>query len=137
MHIIVSITCSILFTLSALHTYWAFGGTRGVNYAVPTVNGKPIFVPGRSITLVVAVALSFMSVVVILLHYQGTNQYSGFLKPIGIASAVVLGLRGIGDFNLVGIFKKVKDSDFAKYDTLAYTPLCLFLSVVFFVLSIT
>ncbi|MBX3304673.1 MAG: DUF3995 domain-containing protein [Nitrospira sp.] len=136
MHIIIPITYSILFTLSALHVYWALGGTRGVNYAVPTMNGKPIFEPGRLITLVVAVGLSFMGVLVILLHYQGTSQYSWVLRPIGVVLGIVFGLRSIGDFNLIGLFKRVKDSTFAKYDTLAYTPLCVFLSAVFFVLSI-
>jgi hypothetical protein len=137
MHIIASLTYSILFALSGIHMYWALGGTRGVDYAVPTMNGKPVFVPGRLITLIVSVGLSFMGVMVILLHYQGTSQYSWVLRPIGVALGVIFGLRSIGDFNLVGIFKKVRNSNFAKYDTFAYTPLCICLSAVFFVLSIT
>jgi len=137
MQIIIPITYSILFTLSALHVYWALGGTLGVNCAVPTMNGKPIFLPGRLITLAVAFGLSFMGVIVILLHYQGTSQYSWVLRPVGVVLGIIFGLRSIGDFKLVGIFKRVRDSKFAKYDTLVYTPLCAFLSAVFFALSIT
>lgn len=33
--------------------------------------------------------------------------------------------RAVGDFRLVGFFKKVKGSEFALMDTLLYSPLCV------------
>ena len=38
-------------------------------------------------------------------------------------------VRFAGEFGYVGIFKKHKNTPFARMDTLVYSPLCLFLSV--------
>ena len=43
--------------------------------------------------------------------------------------AVIFFLRFVGEFSYVGIFKRHKNSKFARMDTLLYSPLCLFLSV--------
>ena len=37
--------------------------------------------------------------------------------------------RAIGDFRLVGFFKRVQGSRFARLDTLVYAPLCLILGI--------
>jgi hypothetical protein len=34
----------------------------------------------------------------------------------------------MGEFNYVGFFKKVKDTEFAKWDTKLFSPLCLLIS---------
>jgi len=44
------------------------------------------------------------------------------------ALALVLLLRAIGDFRLVGFFKRIRGSRFARLDTVLYSPLCLALS---------
>lgn len=53
------------------------------------------------------------------------------------AYALSLGLflRAIGEFRLVGFFKRVRGTRFAQLDTLAFSPLCLLLSVGVFVLT--
>ena len=38
-------------------------------------------------------------------------------------------LRAIGDFRYVGFFNRVRDTGFARLDTLAYSPLCAGLAV--------
>jgi hypothetical protein len=43
--------------------------------------------------------------------------------------ALVLLLRAVGDFHYVGFFKRIRNTRFAKMDTLIYTPLCLALAV--------
>jgi len=43
------------------------------------------------------------------------------------AVALVMFARAIGDSELVGFFKKVGGSRFARLDTLLYSPLCLVL----------
>jgi hypothetical protein len=40
----------------------------------------------------------------------------------------VLAARAVGDFRLVGLFKRVRGTRFARYDSLVYTPLCLALA---------
>jgi hypothetical protein len=39
--------------------------------------------------------------------------------------AVVFALRAVGDFHYCGLFKRVRDNAFARYDTLVYSPLCV------------
>lgn len=43
--------------------------------------------------------------------------------------AVVLFLRAIGDFRLVGFFKQIRDTRFARLDTILYSPLCLVMAI--------
>ena len=46
---------------------------------------------------------------------------------------IVFFIRVIGEFNYFGIFKRKKDTHFAKMDTLLYIPLCAFLSLIIFI----
>ena len=39
-------------------------------------------------------------------------------------------LRSIGDFNYVGFFKKIKNTQFAKNDTKYFSPLCLLFTII-------
>jgi hypothetical protein len=43
------------------------------------------------------------------------------------AIALLLFARAIGDSNLVGFFKEVKGSRFARWDTWVYSPSCVVL----------
>nr|WP_254844256.1 DUF3995 domain-containing protein [Leptospira santarosai] len=49
-----------------------------------------------------------------------------------LLSAMFL-FRAIGDFRLVGFFKKIRGTKFAKNDTAFFSPLCLLLSILLFV----
>ncbi|WP_307347298.1 DUF3995 domain-containing protein [Metabacillus malikii] len=42
-------------------------------------------------------------------------------------------LRAIGDFKYLGFTKKIKNTNFSKYDTALYTPLCLYLGLIFMI----
>ncbi|MGK9517941.1 DUF3995 domain-containing protein, partial [Salmonella enterica subsp. enterica] len=58
-----------------------------------------------------------------------------FFQPVGhqalqwgiSAIALIMFARAIGDSELVGFFKKVGGSRFARLDTFFYSPLCLML----------
>ncbi|MDF0673312.1 MAG: DUF3995 domain-containing protein [Nitrospira sp.] len=43
--------------------------------------------------------------------------------------ALVLLLRAIGDFRLVGFWNRIRDTCFARLDTALYSPLCLALAI--------
>jgi len=51
------------------------------------------------------------------------------LSWISYALAAGLLARAVGEFKYLGFFKRVRDSPFAKLDTLLYSPLCLLLAV--------
>ena len=128
---VVGVALGVIFgLLSALHVFWAFGGTWGAGAAVAEINGRPRFVPARGATLVVAAALAVAGVVVL----TRAHLVLGFV-PSGASrwASAVLGavfvLRSIGDFRLMGFFKSVRGTRFAQRDTWLYSPLCLLLGL--------
>lgn len=127
----------VLSTLSAVHIYWALGGQLGLDKAVPTIDGKPAFQPGALLTLVVAGVLLGCAYVSLSLGFshQFAMPYAHLAPYAGWALAVMFAVRAIGDFKLVGFFKKIKGSVFSTLDSTLYSPLCLVLSVGFAGLS--
>lgn len=120
-----------------LHVYWAMGGHCGLKAAVPQQDGKPVFKPGRSATLAVAIALGACAA--LLLIWLGAIPIDipvPFLR-IGLALiATAMLLRAIGDFRYVGLFKRLRGGQFGLMDTLLYTPLCILISAVLWLLVI-
>jgi len=42
---------------------------------------------------------------------------------------IIFILRAVGDFNYVGIFKKIKNTEFARADSKIFIPLCLIIGI--------
>ncbi|TGL59033.1 DUF3995 domain-containing protein [Leptospira sarikeiensis] len=124
--IVGTLTGCILFLLSALHVYWAFGGKIGFLDALPEIEGKPSFMPSTGLTLLVALALLGFGILAL---WAGgilfiPNKTSSIFSLL--LSLVFFG-RAIGDFKLVGFFKRIKNTRFANQDYLYYSPLCVLL----------
>ena len=122
--------------LASVHVYWAFGGRIAMVAAIPELRGAPSFVPGRIATLLVASSLFSCAALV--------GAASGFIDaPVPAVAiqwscfglALLLLLRAIGDFRLVGFFKTVRGSRFAWLDSALYSPLCLALALGVFLVS--
>lgn len=125
------IACCVSLVFVALglwHFRMAFWPVAGGG-AVPSVAGKPLFVPSTRATVTVGV---------VLLVFAGLVAATGRLVDVGasprvlswLSLALALGLlaRAIGEFRYVGFFKRVRDSRFAHLDTWVYSPLCLALA---------
>lgn len=122
LEVMIKIVNTVIFSfLSAVHIYWALGGTWGVVGVLPTKDGERKLNPSPVGTLVVASGL----VVFAEISLGDVLAYKWGYLVIGI----LFGLRAIGDFNYVGVFKKVKNSVFAKKDTTIFIPLCFYLSL--------
>jgi len=106
---------SILSILGVMHLYWAGGGTIGKGATVPTAHGKPVLHPTPMLTVGVAIGLFAMAAMV------------AVRVGLWLVAAVFL-LRAVGDFRYVGFFKRMRDSRFAKFDSLFYSPLCVLLA---------
>lgn len=128
------IVVGILAAIGALHIYWAVGGSSGMGSAgsavVPEVGGRSAFTPGPAWTLVVAALLEIAAALVAL---QGKliaidGLPSALIRVGALGVAVVLAARGVGDFRLVGLFKRVRGTRFARLDSRVYTPLCFALA---------
>ncbi len=123
----------ILCLISALHFYWVFGGTWGIQAALPEKKeSEKAFTPSRLETLLVAVGLIGMSFILLaqnnLLSLLTTNS---FTKWASIVFTFIFLLRAVGDFKYIGLTKRIKDTNFANYDTKLYTPLCIYLGLIF------
>lgn len=128
--IIAGVLIAVFAGLSLVHVYWLVGGRLGRLAAIPEVDGKPVFQPSTLATLVVAIGLALCAVVI-----AGTAGmlalplFQTVLAWLTRGLAVVLLLRAIGDFRLVGFFKRAHNSRFARLDTAVYSPLCLVLAI--------
>lgn len=118
--------------IALVHVYWALGGQWAAVAAVPQVpvegfvkTVRPAFKPSGWITLVVAAALLAIAVLVCLRVGWGMPMvHHKSLQWVISAIALLMFARAIGDSHLVGFFKEVKDSRFARLDTWVYSPLC-------------
>jgi len=128
---------ALLVALALIHVYWAAGGNAGRAAAVPTrTNGLPVFRPGPITTLGVALGLAGAALIVLiqvrLLPGIGSPP---LYRGAAWATGGVFALRAIGEFRYVGLFKRVRGTNFATWDNAVYTPLCAMLSAAIFYLA--
>ena len=129
---------SVVFLMLAVwHFYMAWAPATGASGAVPSVDGKPLFVPSTRATVAVGVVLLMCAVLVaaaggvLLLDVPVVA-----LRWLSFALALGLLARAVGDFRYVGFFKRERGSRFASFDSLMYSPLCLLLAVGVFVVGL-
>ena len=139
---LLGISLAVIFAvISLFHLYWAAGGTFGSRVAVPTVAApsrghKRVFDPSVGGTIVVAFAF-LLAIVVILgqLRFWGDTLPHWVFRWGTGAIALIFFLRAVGEFRLVGFFKKVSDTPFAYWDTWLFSPLCLIIAITAFILA--
>ncbi|MFU2330420.1 DUF3995 domain-containing protein [Pseudomonas sp. NFX98] len=125
---------TIFAAIALVHVYWALGGEWAAVAAVPQVPHegsaqlRPAFKPRGWLTLLVAAALLVIALLVCLRVGWWLPQVDHqVLQWVISAIALLLFARAIGDSELVGFFKEVKGSRFARWDTWVYSPLCVVL----------
>jgi hypothetical protein len=136
----VLINTLIFLLLSMLHFYWSFGGELWYDEVLPTSsNGLHKLTPGPAAALVVSFGLLCFAIVTA----GNLGLFNRYMKMVyfryGVLTiAVVFALRAVGDFKFIGFFKTVQSTKFALNDTIFFSPLCLFislLSVLIFIFS--
>jgi len=126
----------IFAAIALLHFYWALGGSTSGMAAIPTVAGKQAFTPSAFSTVMVAAA--FIAAMLVVLGQAG---FLGAFIPHWIfrigtfGISVIFLLRAIGEFRLVGFFKTLTGTPFAFWDTWLYSPLCLVIAGVAFIVA--
>lgn len=114
--------------IAAWHFKMALSKSPGAG-AVPSVDGKPLFKPSKASTVAVGVVLLlFAALVAATAGFLATGLPHRWLAWGCYALALGLLARAIGEFKYVGFFKKVRGSEFARMDTLVYSPVCLALA---------
>jgi hypothetical protein len=123
------VTALLLAALALLHVYWACDGKITAGAAVPESHGRPAFSPSRAATALVAGCLAAAAYVVAVAGGLLSSPLAPLARVASFALALLLLARAVGDFRLVGFFKRVRGSRFARLDTAVYSPLCLMLGL--------
>ena len=126
---------TVLAGLSALHLHWAFGGRRGGSAVVPTVDGRPLLSPSRAATLIVA-ALLAVGALLLVGGVAGWSPPVGYRVGCGVVGFVLLA-RALGDRRYVGFLKRERGTEFARRDTVLYSPLCLALGSIAVIVAVS
>lgn len=142
MTILLNILCLIqgfiFIVLAGFHFYWLFGGKWGLHRVIPTKKDSKHAsrIPAFATFLVAVILLSFS---ILYCHVSGFLSLSIIPKDITAYALWIIPsvftLRAIGEFKYVGLFKKIKNTTFAKADTLFFTPLCLTLGIIGFLIA--
>jgi magnesium-transporting ATPase (P-type) len=124
----------IFLVLSVLHFYWATGGRWGIDESIPTdIDGKKTIKTGVLACIVVGSGLLtfalFYSLPFLNIELFSFTNFLHWVIP-----SIFL-LRAIGDFKYVGFFKSVKATKFGQLDTRYYSPLCLVLAGLGFLIA--
>jgi hypothetical protein len=75
--------------------------------------------------VVAAILLACALLIAALAGWVSLPVPQAWLPWAGYALAFAFFARAIGEFRLVGFFKKIRGTTFARRDTLYYSPLCL------------
>jgi hypothetical protein len=133
--IVASTLASLLFVLALFHVSWAFGRRFGASMVIPQVEGRPTISPGRGATLGVAVLLFGATLVALAQGHLLVGLPSVPVHWAALAAGTVFLLRALGEFRLVGFFKRVRDSNFARWDTWCFSPLSALMGGAFWYLA--
>jgi hypothetical protein len=131
------ILITIFLVVAVFHLIWGIQGPNANSATLPQIGGKPAFVPSRLAGF--AVALAFLLGALLIAMSTGllsTSVSKGIFKWAMLLMSFVFLVRAIGDFRLVGFFKSIKASKFARLDTLFFSPLCLGIALGILLLAI-
>lgn len=135
MIILTSILTIIFLTLSILHLNWAIGNSWGYDQSIPSnEDGSLPFRPGKISCLIVGLFLALISAFYFINPQEGNPNnwifdYGRWIIPI------IFTIRAIGDFKYAGLTKKIKSTTFAKMDSKYYTPLCILIAALGFIVK--
>jgi len=137
MSFITFITIITLIIAGLFHFYWAFGGKVGLDRVIPTKDGKALFNPGKFLTIIVGFILLGFAWIAYTLNSENLylNSYSEQVIYTGWFLSLIFAIRSIGDFNMVGLFKKIKSTKFSEFDSKYFIPLTSFWSITFALLA--
>ncbi len=120
------IVIAVFVLIGLMHVYWGLGGDCPIEAAIPHIDGKPRFLPNKPAIWLVVVAV--VAGILIILGRMGIwqpNMPSWVFTRGTWAIFVVFLVRSIGNFWFYGLFKRIRDTKFAYWDTRLYVPLCL------------
>lgn len=132
---VISLLLSVVFIfLAGLHFYWAIFGIKEPEAVLPTkTDSSKVKSPRKLMAVLVGIILLFFGFVFInkVLIYVDRP----WLSYVPLVIGIIFILRAFGDFKYIGFFKTAKNSKFSALDTRYYSPLCLLLGTLIFILE--
>jgi hypothetical protein len=129
---ILSILLCIIFTaLGLIHFNWVIGGKFGLEKSLPTnENGEKILNSKKIYIAIIGIGLTLLGLFYLIKSgFLEFNIPDWTIKYIGWIIPIIFLLRAIGDFKYAGFFKRIKDTEFGKWDSKLFSPLCLFIGI--------
>jgi hypothetical protein len=123
--------------ISVIHFYWALGGTRWLNLAIPTSNGIPAFSSTAGSAFIVAFATFLFALIL-----PGTIGFYSDTEPQFLYAytpwilVFLFTVRTIGDLRYMGLFKRVLGTEFSRVDSMVFTPVAMCMAIAALVLAI-
>lgn len=116
--------------IGSLHIYWGLGGIKFSKGVLPEYkyNYHPQFFkkePGFFMCLLVALSFYTLAFLMVCNYLEPSNQ----VKYLLMTGILVFVLRFIGEFNCLGLFKRERDTLFAKMDYYIYMPYCVYMVI--------
>ena len=104
---------------------------------MPELDNRPVFIPSAASTFAVAIGLALCAVLVAASAGLIVSKVPAlWVTWLAFLLALALVARAVGDFRLVGFFKRVRGTRFARLDSALYAPLCLVLGVAVFYIAV-
>ena len=122
--------------LALIHFFWASGGKWGFESVLPTDEGGiRMLNPNKADSIFIGVALSLCGLFYWFTFISASVRTPSLVKKIGLwVIPLIFALRALGDFKYIGFFKQVKSTEFTKLDTWFFSPLCLTIALIGFML---
>jgi hypothetical protein len=136
---VTAVCIAILALGAAFHFYWGLGGRTGSGISLPHHEDGSVVVVKNSAAgaIVIGLALVAVALLVLALVYVLPAPIPRSWLRIGVALwAIIFIARAISWSKYVGIFKRVRNTRFARYDSWLYSPLCLLLGAGLFYLAL-
>lgn len=135
---LVAACSAILLAGVGFHLYWGFGGRAGAGVSLPQrEDGSPAVKETAVGALAVGIVLAL--VLLLLLGFAGLIRLPvphWLLKTAIVLWATLFTLRALSWSRYFGLFKRVRNTSFARYDSLLYSPACLVLGLGLFCLAL-
>lgn len=132
MNLFYALTLVIIFLILAiLHFLWSLNILWGFESALPRKkDGSFLFYPKRIESFLVGLALTLLSIFYFSLSGLLSLNFDSNVYIFGSwFTMIIFGIRAIGDFNYIGFTKRIKNKEFAYWDTILFSPLCLLISL--------
>lgn len=136
--LLLSLILIIIFSgLSFAHFYWASGGQIGFSATLPTnEQGVQTLNPTTFDSVLVGMLLLVFGLIYLLSLVSIKAKLLVSIRNVGLwMIPIIFALRALGDFKYVGFFKQIKTTEFANMDTVFYSPLCLTVAIIGFLLT--